>query len=70
MSYWGDLGARRRHVVRRSGTAFLALANPLFLAGARPSNIPVDQVTEFLLKLNLRTAKELGITMPTTLLAR
>ena len=40
------------------------------LKGAHPSNLPIDQATEFLLKLNLRTAKELGVTMPTALLAR
>jgi len=40
------------------------------LKGAHPSNLPIDQATEFLLKLNLRTAKELGVTMPTALRAR
>ena len=40
------------------------------LKGSHPSDLPIDQATEFLLKLNLRTAKELGVTMPTALLAR
>jgi putative ABC transport system substrate-binding protein len=40
------------------------------LKGAHPSDLPIDQATEFLLKLNLRTAKELDVTMPASLLAR
>jgi len=40
------------------------------LHGAKPSNIPVEQPTKFDLIMNLATAKALGLTVPSPLLAR
>jgi putative ABC transport system substrate-binding protein len=40
------------------------------LRGARPGKIPIEQPTMFELVLNLKTARELGVTPPATVLVR
>jgi putative ABC transport system substrate-binding protein len=58
-------GANNVDMLRRG-----ALMVDRILKGTRPSELPFEQPTKFELVINLKTAKELGLTIPPSLLQR
>jgi len=61
MSY----GPNRADLYRRAAT-YLAKV----LKGAKPAELPVEQPKKFDLVINLKTAKQIGLTIPPNVLAR
>jgi hypothetical protein len=63
------LRARRHHLEWVDLRIRVATAAEI-LKGAKPDELPVEQATRFKFVINLKTAKALGITIPSLLFAR
>jgi putative ABC transport system substrate-binding protein len=60
-----DYSADQEEVMRR-----VAVQVKKILQGAKPSDLPFEQPTRFVLTINLKSANALGLTIPRSLLLR
>lgn len=69
LSAWAKGGAIFSYGLKDSAKGVLAARYvDKILKGANPAELPLEQVSDFELVINLRTAKALGLTIPPTLL--
>jgi putative tryptophan/tyrosine transport system substrate-binding protein len=70
-STWVDSGGLMSYATDELG-AFRRAATYVdkILKGTKPADLPVEQATKFELMINLKTAKQIGLAIPQSLLFR
>ena len=69
-----ELGESRRGTLLREGDLLddfrrAGIYAARILGGEKPGDLPIEQASKFLLVVNAKTAKKLGISVPPTFLA-
>jgi putative ABC transport system substrate-binding protein len=69
---WVEQGALFSYAdnIRAIGRAAATRYIDRILKGAKPADLPVEEISEFELVINLKSAKALGLTIPQSLLQR
>jgi putative ABC transport system substrate-binding protein len=70
-SDWVEVGGLMSYSAKESDNfRRAAIFVDKILKGTKPADLPVEQPTKFELVINLKTAKQIGVTIPPNVLAR